>query len=230
MIKRLGLVLECDAGGADELVFRCLTRRLTAEGQEPTVFPVCLGSKKGLMEDAITRAQALVEVDQCGLVLIVWDLKPLWKEADAKKCVDEADLLRAKLQALPAKVRPKIKLLCLTWELETWLLAEERAVRAYLATPAHACDFTTPNRLAQVSDPKSVLNKAFTAFRGKGRRYEDWMEAIRLVQLWPDTSRVRKVPSFARFVTLLTGNATTAFSRCGDACKDLAHQANRMGK
>lgn len=85
MIKRLGLVLECDTGGSDELVFRCLSRRMSQPGKEPEVFPVCLGSKKGLIEDAVSRAEALVNVEKWDLVLIVWDLKPLWEEPPAKR-------------------------------------------------------------------------------------------------------------------------------------------------
>lgn len=230
MIKRLGLVLECDTGGPDELVFRCLARRLSPEGNEPEVFPVCLGSKRGVMEDAVSRAETLVKVDGCDLVLIVWDLKPLWDEPPAKKCVDEATVLREMIAGLDDEIHSRIRLLCLTWELETWLIAEDRAVRDYLSKPAHPSDFTAPKKLDQVTDPKSHLNKAFTSFRGKSRRYEDRIEAIQLVQKWPDLSRVAKVASFRRFAGLLTGSDKPEFHQCGDVCKDLAYQADRMGR
>lgn len=228
MIKRLGLVLECDSGGPDELVFRCLSRRLSQQGKEPEVVPVCMGEKKTLLLQGAQAAQALVDVEHCDLVFIVWDLKP--PEPPARKCVDEANLLRHQIEELPQPVGSRIRLLCLTWELETWLLAEDRAVRAFLSTAAHACEFTTPRHLDKVDDPKSVLNKACTNFRGKSRRYVDRQEAIRLVRLWPDTSRVRKVRSFARFASLLTGNAKAEFQQCGQACADLAHQAAQMGR
>ncbi len=230
MSKRLGLVLECDAGGPDELIFKCLSRRLSAPDHEPEVIPVCLGSKKGIMEDGVSRAESLVTVEKCDLVLVVWDLKPLWSQIDAKRCVHEADDLRAKLANLPANVRKKIRLLCLTWELETWLLAEDRAIREYLSTPAHSCNFTTPSRLHQINDPKSTLNRAFTDFRGKSRRYVDWQEAIQLVQLWADSKKVQKVPSFARFAKLITDQDTPEFRQCGAVCANLVHQAGRMGK
>lgn len=229
MIKRLGLVLECDTGGPDELVFRCLARRLSHEGKEPSVFPACLGSKL-LEEEAVSRAEALVEIDECDLVLIVWDQKPLWKQIEARNCVDEANHMRGFLAKVKASVRKRIRLLCLTWELETWLIAEDRAVREYLSKPAHPCDFAAPKKLGAVDDPKSHLNKAFTTFRGRSRRYEDRVEAIQLVQKWPDLSRVSKVPSFKRFTKLLTGSDSPAFHQCGTVCNDLAHQAARMGK
>jgi hypothetical protein len=64
----------------------------------------------------------------------------------------------------------------------------------------------------------------------KDLAYEDYREAIRLVQRWPDTSRVGAVDSFTRFSKLLTGNAKAAFQQCGDACADLVHQAAQMGR
>ena len=230
MIKRLGLVLECDTGGPDELVFRCLVRRLSPPGKEPEVVPVCLGSKERLMEDAVSRAEALVTVEKCDLVLIVWDLKPLWEDPPARKCVDEATILRGMIADLNAAVRSPISLLCLTWELETWLIAEDRAVRDYLSKPAHRCKFKSPPNLDTVTDPKSHLNKAFTGFRGTRQRYVDRIEAIQLIQRWPDLSRVAKVHSFRRFATLLTGSEQPKFYQCGDACKDLAHQGGMMGR
>jgi hypothetical protein len=229
MIKRLGLVLECDTGGPDELVFRCLARRLSTEGNEPEVYPVCLGSKL-LEEEAISRAEALVEIDKCDLVLIVWDQKPLWTQIKARNCIDEANHMRGFLANVKAPVRKHIRLLCLTWELETWLIAEDRAVREYLSKPEHSCDFTAPKKLDKVDDPKSHLNKAFTTFRGRSRRYEDRIEAIQIVQKWPDLNRVLKVPSFRRFTKLLTNSDSPTFHQCGTVCNDLAHQAARMGK
>ena len=230
MIRRLGLVLECDTGGPDELVFRCLARRLSLPGKEPEVVALCLGNKRRLMEDAVSRAEALVTVEKCDLVLIVWDLKPLWEEPPAKKCADEAALLRSMIADLKPAVRPRIRLLCLTWELETWLIAEDRAVRDYLSKPAHPSKYKAPANLDTVTDPKSYLNKAFTGFRGKSRRYEDRIEAIQLIQRWPDLSRVAKVPSFSRFAHLLTGSNKPEFQQCGDVCRDLAYQADRMGR
>ena len=230
MIKRLGLVLECDTGGPDELVFRCLARRLSPSGNEPSVIPACMGSKERLMEDGISRAKTLIEVEHCDLVLIVWDLKPLWEKPPARKCIDEANILRGMLSQLKKAISNKIKLLCLTWELETWLIAEDRAIREYLSKPAHPCLFETPKKLKNVTDPKAHLDKAFKNFRGKSRRYEDRIEAIQLIQRWPDLKRVLSVQSFKRFANLITQNNSPQLHQCGDVCSDLSHQASRMGR
>ena len=74
------------------------------------------------MEDAVSRAEALLIVEKCDLVLIVWDLKPIWEKPPAKKCVDEANILRGMIAKLKPPARSRIRLLCLTSELANWHL------------------------------------------------------------------------------------------------------------
>ncbi len=224
---KLGLVLECDAGGPDELAFTCLVRRL-APGTE--VKCATMGSKEGVFLRGVEAARELVESSKCDLVLIVWDLKPLWAQVAAKDCEDEAAELKKQLEAVSVAMRKRIRLLCLTYELETWIIAEDRAVRSYLSKPEHKSKFKAPKRPQSKTDAKAYLNSVFKQARGKRLGYEDYREAIRLVQRWPDTSRVGAVDSFTRFSKLLTGNAKAAFQQCGDACADLVHQAAQMGR
>ncbi len=224
---KLGLVLECDTGGADELVLTCLTRRLRPG---TSVQPVALGSKDGIRLRGAETAAGLVETSHCDLVLIVWDLKPLWKEFAAKSCKDEAAEMRKQLEAVSPATRQKIRLLCLSYELETWLIAEDRAVSTYLSTDAHKVKFKAPKDPASKTDAKAFLNTTITKVRGKRNRYVDYKEAIRLVKLWPDTSRVDAIDSFQRFSKLLTGQDKAAFQQTGDACAALVHQAAQMGR
>lgn len=221
----MGLVLECDAGGPDELVFTCLVRRLAPKGE---VKCVTMGSKENVFLRGVEAARELIESSDCDLVLIIWDLKPLWSQVAAEDCEDEAEEMKKQLEAVSPAVRKKIRLLCLTYELETWLIAEDRAVRDYLSTPAHKSKFKAPKDPLSQTDAKAFLNSIFKAARGQ--KYEDYREAIRLVQLWPDTSRARAIESFQRFAKLLTGSATTAFQQCGEACADLVYQAAKMGR
>jgi len=224
---KLGLVLECDVGGADELVLTCLARRLRPD---VIIYPSTQGSKHGVFTKGVEAAANLVETDKCDLVLIVWDLKPYWDQVAAKKCEDEVAEMRKQLQAVDAATRNKIRLLCLTSELETWLIADDRAVNGYLSTPAHKTKFKSPNDPAAKSDAKAFLNSEVIKVRGKGNRYVDYREAIRIARLWPDTSRVGRVESFERFSTLITGGAKAAFKQSGDACADLVHQAAMKGR
>ncbi len=229
MSRILGLVLECDAGGPDELVFRCLVRRLDPSIE---VKPTCLGTKRAVLDRGAEAAQQLVEASGCGLVLIVWDLKPLSEGPPlAKTCMDEANELREKLKSLPPATQQKIRLLCITYELETWFLADERVIRGFLSTAERAFKYKVPNKLeTKGKDPKAILNGCVKAAPGKQQRYTDYCEAIQLAQLIPDTSRVRAIKSFKRFATLLTGKGDADFQHCGKVCDDLAYQAFKMGR
>lgn len=222
---KLGLVLECDTGGADELVLTCFARRLRSGTSIPAV---ALGSKAAVFTKGVEAAVKLVETDKCDLVLIVWDLKPLWSQVAAKNCEDEAAEMHQQLEAVGPATRKKIRPLCLTYELETWLIAEDRAVRDYLSKPEHRVKFKAPRDPLSKTDAKAFLNTTFTKLRGS--RYVDYKEAIRLVQRWPDTSRVGAIDSFQRFSKLVTGNAGATFQRAGDECADLVHQAAQMGR
>lgn len=223
MIKKLGLILECDAGGPDELVFKCLVRRLSPETK---VLVRTQGNKPAVFERGADVAKALVEKDGCDLVLIVWDLKPLFEEAG--NCVDEANDLKANLSGLSNATRRRIKLLCLTYELETWLLADAAAVKDYLSTSTRACNWRRSRAPESFTDAKSALNKVCKDFRG--RRYEDFREAIQIASRWTTTTKFRGVQSFERFAGLLTGNPASEFQQDGKACADLCHSGHMMGK
>jgi len=223
----LGLVLECDTGGPDELVLTCLARRLRPS---TSIVAVALGSKATVFTKGVEAAVKLAETDMCDLVLIVWDLKPLWLQVAAKDCLDEVAEMRKQLQPVSSDTRKKIRLICLTYELETWLIAEDRAVSAYLSKDAHKVNFKAPKDPASITDAKAFLNTTITKARGKQHRYVDYKEAIRLVKLWPDTNRVSEIDSFQRFSKLVTGQNKATFQQTGDACSDLVHQAAQMGK
>jgi hypothetical protein len=128
----------------------------------------------------------LVESSRCDLVLVVWDLTPYWEDAMHRTCEAEAEELRVRLAALPKRTAAKIKLLCLTWELETWLIADARAVNAHLSTDAHRSKFRCKTPLSRI-DPKAFLDGECRKHRGRSRRYEDFREAIQIVRLIPDS-------------------------------------------
>jgi hypothetical protein len=224
---KLGLVLECDVGGPDERVLTCFARRLVPDIK---VESVALGDKPTIFSKGVETAQRLVETNACDLVLIVWDLKPfLQGPPPATHCIHEAEVLRQRLAALTPATRAKIRLLCLTWELETWFIADAKAVSAYLSTDAHKVKFKC-SKPGKKTDPKAVLEKAFTKARGWSSGYEDFKEAIRIACEIEKTNRLQCIPSFGRFAELLTGNSAAPFRQTGDACKDLRHGAAMMGQ
>ena len=223
---KLGLVLECDTGGPDELVLSCIARRL-APGIE--VQAVGLGSKEQVFLKGEETARELVESSRCDLVLIVWDLKPFWEPAAEKNCKAETREMLNSLANLPAATRRKIRLLCLTWEIETWLIADERAVSEHLSTRAHKVRFRCKNPLSK-TDPKAVLDRECKRYRGNTQRYLAVREAIQIAQCMHDTHRVRRIPSFTRFADLVCTNPRADFQLCGDVCNDLAYRAQQVGR
>jgi hypothetical protein len=223
---KLGLVLECDTGGPDELVLTCLARRL-APGI--TVQAAGLGSKAQVFLRGPETAAELVETSGCDRVFVVWDLKPYWEGAAALNCEAEADELRAKLKGMNKTTAAKVRLLCLTWELETWLIADARAVNAHLSTATHKANFKCSFPLGK-NDAKAFLDREVKKHRGQTRRYVDVREAIQIARLIPDTHRVRSIPSFKRFARLVCGKPLADFQQCGDACNDLVYQAQQMGR
>lgn len=224
---KLGLVLECDVGGPDERVLTCFARRLKPRIQ---VEAVALGDKPTIFSKGVETAQRLVETNGCDLVLIVWDLKPFLEgPPPATHCIHEAEVLRQRLAALNRATRAKIRLLCLTWELETWFIADEKAVSAYLSTDAHKKKFKCANPEGK-TDPKAVLDKACKEARGRSRGYEDFKEAIRIACGIEQTNKLQAIPSFERFAKLLTGDSAAQFQQSGDTCNDLRHGAAMLGQ
>jgi len=46
----------------------------------------------------------------------------------------------------------------------------------------------------------------------------------------PTNADEKGLPSFGRFANTVCGNSQAEFQQCGDACKDLVHQAQRLGR
>lgn len=228
MSRKIGLILECGAGGPDQLVLECLIKRLSPA---TTVLSRPQGSKPAVYLNAADVATKLVESDHCDLVLIVWDQKPLWKDEEknitAKNCKDERLLMLASLQNLPSTIMSRVKLLCISAELETWLLADDAAMRNFFSTKAHPCKWKgikyDPNL-----DAKAALITLSTKIRG--RKYSEFTEAIRIARMIENTRKLRKIASFARLSSLITGNPKADFVQDSTVCNDLAHQPTRTGR
>lgn len=223
---KLGLVLECGPDGPDQAVLTCFARRLRPD---VAVHAAPMGSKAALFSAGVEAAEALIRSSGCDMAIIVWDLKPVWEEAPEETCESEANLLRAKLAGLDAGVRAKIKLLCITWELETWFIANPAAIQEHLSTKTRKVRFTCSKPLSK-TDPKAVLIKEFRKVRGASRLYEDLREAIQIARLIQNTSKLRKIDSFARFSKLITGDPQAEFARSGDVCGDLVKIASQLGR
>jgi hypothetical protein len=196
---RVGFVFECGPKGADEQVCEFLARAI-----RPRIVPVSrtLDNKANLVKDAGRVAAALL-ADGCERVLIVWDLRPAWPEKKHKPCRHEerAAMLKA-LEVAGVANRP-VFLVCVEQELESWLLADEAKISAYLSTSAHPFAASRVRQPDRIKNPKALMMKHFGTRRG--RRYEDRIDAIRVLRAGSlDLRKLRRSPSFARFESKLT--------------------------
>lgn len=95
-----------------------------------------------------------------------------------------------------------VGLVCIEQELESWLLANERAISALLSSPAHVYDVPKVKVPDAVTQPKAAMVKHFK--NSKGWRYDDKVDAIRVLRAADiDLPRMRRSASFARFETKL---------------------------
>src|SRR5438874_1493960 len=134
---RIGMIFECGpvrpdgTGAPDVKVYEFLAKQLLpkVEIQSRT-----LNSKPGLIRDCGITSKLLLDVNHCDRVIIIWDLQPPWKGKKGKACrKEDCDAIRESLDraGLTAEQLRCVHLVCMEHELETLLLADERAIAAY---------------------------------------------------------------------------------------------------
>ncbi len=193
-MSKVGFIFECGLKGADVLVCEYLASQIRAD-----ITPVSrtLDNKENLLRDA-GRVAAALFADGCERVLIVWDLRPAWPDRKHKPCrrVERVAILDAITKAGVAD-RP-VFLVCVEQELESWLLADEAKIAAYLSSDAHPYPVKRTKNPDREQNPKSVMMNHFKTARGW--RYEDRTHAIKVMQAADtDLRKLRRSPSFARF-------------------------------
>lgn len=197
---KIGFVFECGPQGADKQVCEYLAGKLLPRA---SFISRTLDNKANLLSQAGEVAAALLR-DGCARVLVVWDLRPAWPEKKHKPCRhnERAALLDSLAKAGVAKW--PVFLVCIEQELESWLLADEAKLSAFLSTQAHAHVVKRVKHPDRVPQPKaSVLNHFKSA---RGWRYEDRVHAVKIVcQDEPDLRKLRRSTSFARFESKLLG-------------------------
>lgn len=196
----IGMIFECGPQGADKLVYEYLASEL-----RPGIGlrSVTLDDKPNLLANAAMAAQALL-ADGCERVLVIWDLRPAWPDTHRKPCraAERAHLLdtlaKQGLQGAP------VYLVCVEQEFESWIVADEAKLSAFLSTAAHPYSVPRVRRPDREKNPKSLVMKHFATARGL--RYEDRVHAIKVMRTAPPPNwpRLRRSDSFARFEAKLT--------------------------
>lgn len=195
----IGMIFECGPQGADKLVCEYLAANIRPGVK---LSSRTLDNKENLLRDAGKVAAQLLK-DGCTCVLIIWDLRPAWPDTKDKPCraAERLQVLTALAQAGVAANAP-VYPICIEQELESWLLASDTAIEAYLSTKAHVYSVPRVRRPDRVVQPKAVMINHFKAARGL--RYDDKVHAISVLKAADvNLTRLRQSVSFARFESKL---------------------------
>ena len=197
---KVGMIFECGPAGADKQVCEYLASRIRLDIE---ISSRTLDNKRNLLSDAGKVALELLK-DGCCCVLILWDLRPAWPGASGKPCRAEERLaMLAKLKEAGIAETAPVYLVCVEQELESWLIANERALESLLSTEAHKYSVPRVRRPDEVPQPKAAINNHFKSSRGW--RYDDKVDAIRILNAAEvDLGRLRRSTSFERFESKLT--------------------------
>lgn len=200
----IGMIFECGPQGADKLVCEYLTQHIRP-GMK--IKARTLDNKDNLLRDAGKVAAQLLR-DGCCCVLVIWDLRPAWPDKQVRPCRrDERQAVLARLAEAGLPPTAPVALVCIEQELESWLLANERAISAHLSTPAHPYMIQKVKSPDQVTQPKSAMVQHFK--RARGWVYDDKVDAVRVLKAAAlDLHRLRRSATFARFETKLLGCGT----------------------
>lgn len=195
----IGLIFECGPQGADKQVCEYLVAQLKPGAR---ITSATLDNKENLLRDAGKVAARMLK-DGCACVLVVWDLRPAWPDMKNNPCRhDERQALLLSLREAGLSAKAPVYLVCVEQELESWLLACDHAIAAYLSTPAHAFPVKRVKAPDAVQQPKAAMINHFRDARNW--RYEDRVHAIRVLRAAAlDLKRLRRSVSFVRFESKL---------------------------
>lgn len=201
--SKVGLILECGPEGTDRKVCARLAGRIADEAnQEIELSFATLNNKKILVAECGAAAARLLG-EGCDRVIIVWDLHPPWRDTEPCRREDRENIT-ASLNAADVDLA-RVHLVCISEELEAWLLADGRALSDFLSTPAHPVHVRDYRWSESVRNPKREVYRLFEGTRW--RRYDDIIHADMIIRRLPDLSKIRRCPSFQRFESKLLGRA-----------------------
>lgn len=197
---KIGFIFECGPLGADLAVCRHLVNKIRPDVDFE---PVTLENKPKLIANCGESASMLLELG-CEEVFIIWDLFPAWRADGEKPCLaeDRANIFQSLAKSeVPVE---RVHLICIIEELEGWLLADYRAVEAYLSTAVRKVSIKEEKKPERIKNPKKLLIKYFKK-HGK-YPYIDRQHALPIIQNVADFSKMRRSETFCRFYLKLTGN------------------------
>lgn len=188
---KVGLILECGPDGPDQQVCEYLIKRLDPEIE---VKSATMTGKPSLIENCGKAAKAHFD-DGCDRVVIVWDLSPSWRRGEPScRKLDREKILESLAKA---GVTANAYLVCIKHELETWVLADERALIAYLSTTSRAAEVDQTKFPEREPNPKKRLRQIFAVNRHPP--FNEQIHALSVISEVLDFNRLRRSASFKRF-------------------------------
>lgn len=199
---KVGLIFECGPKGPDIKVCEYLIKHhIRPEHGQPSDPPISITlERKSDLIDNCGKAAASLLSDGCDRVVVIWDLYPRFGQPPLR-CQDRENIHASlRSEAVPLD---RVHLVCIEAELEAWLMADGRALSAFLSSPEHPVKIKDKKNPDRVKNPKTALKKLFTD--QKRSAYDDLSHAIKIAQNLPDLSKLRAISSFARFEGFVTG-------------------------
>ena len=194
---RVGMIFECADEGPDLKVCAHLAKRISPD---IVVVPDALGNKRNLLDMCGESAAALL-ADGCEKVLIIWDLYPSFKRKQDPCRHNDKQLISESLNAANVDL-DRIELICIEAELETWLVADYRAVRDVIRQRSPNARIGRLKQSLKSNDPKEILDRLFR--QHTKRPYQPHRHAAQIVNALPDLRRLQQLESFRRFESKLT--------------------------
>jgi hypothetical protein len=192
---KYGMLFECGPMGADLMVCTHLAKMLRPEVQ---IVPVTLDNKPKMIERCGEACASLI-AEGCEQVIIVWDLYPPWRDTRPSRDEDRSRIYQSLERA--AVSLDNVHLVCITEELEAWLLADGRALSAVFSRGGRNIQVPHNKKSDRVQNPKQKLDKMFR--ENIGIRYSDIKHAAWIVKALPDLERLQRICSFERYSTKL---------------------------
>jgi Domain of unknown function (DUF4276) len=191
---KVGLIFECGPQGADKKVCEILLKKLDDTIQTKSI---TLDSKPNLVQKCGAAAKQLLETEKCDRVIILWDLYPAWRTDGEKPCrKEDRESIFESLDGAGVD-RNKVHLVCITEELEAWLIADGGAISTTLSKPTHQITVADTKKPEQVKNPKKSLSQIYQ--KNIGRKYSDLTDAEKITKNITDFKKIRRCNSFCRF-------------------------------
>lgn len=186
---KIGLILECQSGGADSTVYPHVINRLCANLRIEKA--ATLVDKKRLIYEGPAVAQGLIDIDKCDYVFFIWDRKPRWDDK-LGNCQTDSDKITASLQHLGVDLN-KIVLCCIDEELESWLMCDSRGFMSWIRSKTNhpLPEIGDLKTRAEQSSPKNRIRSYLRSNFGAWK-YDDINDNIKIVEHLPDFDRVAK--------------------------------------